>query len=135
MKFHAQPSFFLFNILYTDINECDLNIHLCDSHAQCGDTDGNYSCTCDIGFTGDGRTCCMFSTCNLRSYPTCSIVVLFLTATFQFQLLIFMIIYRGLSVLHARDHLLVSLIIVYRSEKYPPAVNIIIIIIMLHLCL
>ena len=117
MKFHAQH----FNILYTDINECDLNIHLCDSHSQCSDTDGNYSCTCDIGFTGDGRTCCMFSACNLRSYPTCSIVVLFLTATFQFQLLIFMIIYRGLSMLYARDHLLVSLII-YRSEKYPPAV-------------
>ena len=42
----------------TDIDECasdDLNN--CDDNASCSNTEGSFSCTCNIGFTGNGVTC------------------------------------------------------------------------------
>lgn len=44
----------------TDYDECALDAHLCDSNAQCSDTDGSYSCSCHVGFSGTGRTCCTY---------------------------------------------------------------------------
>ena len=38
-----------------DINECD-NV-TCGENAECVNTEGNYSCWCDPGFTGDGYNC------------------------------------------------------------------------------
>ena len=47
-------------IYFLDIDECLLGTDLCDGiNADCNDTDGSYTCTCHIGFTGDGETCCM----------------------------------------------------------------------------
>ena len=41
-----------------DINEC-LNkaSSVCPANSLCGDTDGSYTCKCQPGFEGDGRTC------------------------------------------------------------------------------
>ena len=40
-----------------DIDECGTNTNQCHNHADCTNTDGNYTCACHDGFTGDGRTC------------------------------------------------------------------------------
>lgn len=40
----------------TDIDECTGN-NACNESANCTDTEGSYTCTCIIGYTGDGRSC------------------------------------------------------------------------------
>jgi hypothetical protein len=40
-----------------DVNECDINTHNCDDNAICINTDGSYTCECNIGFTGNGVYC------------------------------------------------------------------------------
>ena len=39
-----------------DIDECSSG-HQCDSSATCYNTDGSYTCICNNGYTGDGRSC------------------------------------------------------------------------------
>ena len=40
-----------------DVNECDNGHSECDSHATCENTEGDYTCTCNGGWLGDGLTC------------------------------------------------------------------------------
>ncbi|KAF7112824.1 hypothetical protein RHSIM_RhsimUnG0189200 [Rhododendron simsii] len=41
----------------TDIDECiDPNLNDCDGNAKCTNTPGNFSCSCDHHFSGDGRS-------------------------------------------------------------------------------
>ena len=40
-----------------EVNECYLNTHDCHEYATCIDTIGAWTCECNSGFTGDGRTC------------------------------------------------------------------------------
>ena len=40
-----------------DVNECELEIHTCNSNAICTDTNGSFNCTCEEGFEGDGFNC------------------------------------------------------------------------------
>ena len=40
-----------------DVNECELGTHICNSSANCTDTDGSFNCTCREGFEGDGFNC------------------------------------------------------------------------------
>lgn len=55
--------FFLFVIDITflsfilDVNECFFGKDNCNYNAYCNNTEGNFTCTCNIGFTGDGVTC------------------------------------------------------------------------------
>ena len=42
---------------YVDIDECALGVDNCDDNANCSDTVGNYTCTCNTGYTGDGLSC------------------------------------------------------------------------------
>ena len=47
-------------ILFTnaDIDECVLGEHQCDNDTStCVNTNGNYTCNCNIGFTGGDREC------------------------------------------------------------------------------
>ena len=46
-----------FVTLSPDIDECSAEASPCDLNADCINTDGSYSCTCQPGFTGDGATC------------------------------------------------------------------------------
>ena len=71
---------------FTDIDECLLDTDSCDKiNADCTDSDGSYACTCHVGFTGNGETCCMYSTyhtmitvllsvmlCEVLAFPSCS---------------------------------------------------------------
>ena len=61
-----------------NIDECETDaainlsgvFHECHNNATCADTDGNYTCTCDIGYEGDGFNCTDIDECansNLRS--------------------------------------------------------------------
>ena len=43
--------------LFSDMNECERSPMSCHEHAQCTNTDGSYTCTCNQGFDGDGHNC------------------------------------------------------------------------------
>ena len=46
------------NYLLSDIDECaNANTNNCDSNAACTNTPGNFTCTCNQGYTGNGTTC------------------------------------------------------------------------------
>ena len=51
MRFH-------FLLGFTDINECDKHTDDCHHNATCFNTDGSYTCACNPGYIGDGRTNC-----------------------------------------------------------------------------
>ena len=40
----------------SDIDECQEQSP-CDSNAQCTNTIGSFTCVCNEGYSGDGRTC------------------------------------------------------------------------------
>ena len=41
-----------------DIDECVAQTAQCDvDHATCENLPGTFTCTCDVGYTGDGFTC------------------------------------------------------------------------------
>ena len=47
-------------IYYThslDIDECTTNTDNCDINATCTNTVGNFTCTCNTGYTGNGLSC------------------------------------------------------------------------------
>jgi len=41
----------------TDINECATNNGGCSTVADCRNTLGSFTCTCPLGYSGDGFTC------------------------------------------------------------------------------
>ena len=43
--------------IFSDIDECLSGNNNCHSNATCSNVDGNYTCTCDAGFQGDGFDC------------------------------------------------------------------------------
>ncbi|XP_078382733.1 pancreatic secretory granule membrane major glycoprotein GP2-like [Oculina patagonica] len=44
----------------TDIDECDISIHDClNDLATCTNTLGSFTCTCNSGYVGDGKTSCV----------------------------------------------------------------------------
>ncbi len=38
-------------------DECEDGVNNCDTNAACIDTNGNYTCHCNAGYSGDGVTC------------------------------------------------------------------------------
>ena len=40
-----------------DIDECTLGVHGCSRNAECVNTEGSYTCSCQQDFVGDGRLC------------------------------------------------------------------------------
>ena len=40
-----------------DIDECNDGKANCDTNGKCNNTVGSFTCTCNIGYAGDGVTC------------------------------------------------------------------------------
>ena len=40
-----------------DIDECASDSHDCGDNSQCTNVMGSFSCSCNNGYTGDGKTC------------------------------------------------------------------------------
>ena len=40
-----------------DVNECLEGTDDCSDHALCSNTVGSFTCTCNDGYEGDGKTC------------------------------------------------------------------------------
>ena len=53
-------------IVLIDIDECVSNTHNCDPHASCTNSVGSFGCTCNTGFSGDGRNCTGKINCDCR---------------------------------------------------------------------
>ena len=45
------------DFLTLDIDECFYEVYPCDTNANCTNTNGSFSCTCQMGYTGSGITC------------------------------------------------------------------------------
>lgn len=41
---------------FLDVDEC-AGVNNCDGDATCSNNDGSYDCTCNSGYSGDGRQC------------------------------------------------------------------------------
>ena len=41
---------------FIDVNECE-GVNDCHANAMCSNTEGSYDCTCNSGYSGDGRQC------------------------------------------------------------------------------
>ena len=40
-----------------DIDECATNVHDCHADATCTNTVGDFTCSCNAGYDGDGTAC------------------------------------------------------------------------------
>ncbi len=47
----------LYHFYFTDVDECLTNKHICHIDGSCNNTIGSYSCTCKVGYAGDGTNC------------------------------------------------------------------------------
>ena len=56
-KYNLYNYFYLYHIFTADIDECTNSTFLCDSNAECNNTEGSYLCTCLYGYTGNGTYC------------------------------------------------------------------------------
>ncbi|KAL9954064.1 hypothetical protein ACROYT_G041555 [Oculina patagonica] len=52
----------------TDIDECLANTHDCDSLATCTNTDGSFTCACNVGYTGNGKSCSDVDECTANTH-------------------------------------------------------------------
>ncbi|KAL9970529.1 hypothetical protein ACROYT_G022921 [Oculina patagonica] len=55
-----------------DIDECTMNTDDCSPDADCSNAVGSFQCTCNPGFTGDGKTCQDIDECTLNTHD-CSL--------------------------------------------------------------
>ena len=42
---------------FLDLDECTTGSHSCDVNSVCQNTVGSYKCSCNAGYTGDGKHC------------------------------------------------------------------------------
>ncbi len=43
--------------VFLDINECNDDMDNCDPNAECINTLGSFTCSCNQGYSGDGVSC------------------------------------------------------------------------------
>ena len=62
---------------FQDIDEC-LNVTCSGENSECVNTEGNYSCQCEPGFTGDGHNCTGLFHNNVAGHNLCDVTSLLL---------------------------------------------------------
>lgn len=55
-----------------DVDECKVPSHDCASHAYCTNTVGSFSCACQPGYGGNGKTCTNVNECVFGGGNNCS---------------------------------------------------------------
>ena len=45
------------SFIFLDIDECMLGTHNCHNNATCFNTNGSFTCSCHIGYSGNGMNC------------------------------------------------------------------------------
>ena len=50
-------SYSFLSFFRADENECEAGVSQCDENADCTNTEGSFTCGCQVGYTGDGFTC------------------------------------------------------------------------------
>ena len=55
-----------------NINECELQTHLCSEFAHCIDINGDYNCQCWIGYSGNGIICENIDECSEVGAHNCN---------------------------------------------------------------
>ena len=53
--FYQSYIYYYFSSNFVDIDECLLNP--CHANASCNDTQGSFTCQCNIGYSGNGFNC------------------------------------------------------------------------------
>ena len=48
----------LYTAINLDINECNLNLSMCQPDSFCNNTIGSYLCICNVGYSGNGFINC-----------------------------------------------------------------------------
>ena len=61
----------LFIVVCLDIDECNLNISMCQPDSYCDNTIGSYLCICNVGYSGDG-----FINCTSKSTEDVSATIM-----------------------------------------------------------
>ena len=51
-----------------NVDECAQSLHDCDTNATCINSVGSYSCQCNAGFQGDGRSCIGWLVSSIHTY-------------------------------------------------------------------
>ncbi|XP_073250793.1 uncharacterized protein [Porites lutea] len=53
---------------FKDLDECTTGSHSCDVNSVCQNTVGSYKCSCNAGYTGDGKPCNDIDECYTNSH-------------------------------------------------------------------
>ncbi|CAH3179782.1 unnamed protein product, partial [Porites lobata] len=53
---------------FKDLDECTTGSHSCDVNSVCQNTVGSYTCSCNAGYTGDGKPCNDIDECSTNSH-------------------------------------------------------------------
>ena len=73
---------------HVDINECETGNDSCHENAQCTNTEGSFTCSCNPGYTGDGIEC----SGALTVVPEFAAVLMFAAGVLMFIAVVLMVI-------------------------------------------
>ena len=60
--------------IVTDVDECATGISNCAANATCTNTFGSFTCTCNLGYYGDGTIC----TGKCNTFPYLNVIMLYI---------------------------------------------------------
>ncbi|PFX31501.1 Signal peptide, CUB and EGF-like domain-containing protein 2 [Stylophora pistillata] len=70
---------------FIDVNECTEELHSCSADAVCTNTKGSYNCTCNPGYSGDGKICKGMSVIRKDTTAALIIEIELTTRTIDFE--------------------------------------------------
>ena len=73
---------------HADIDECETGNDNCHENAQCTNTEGSFTCSCNPGYAGDGTECRV----ALTVVPESAGILMFIASVLMFVAVVLMII-------------------------------------------